>query len=596
MTSIDNALGFGMQAASGEGPQDYATLTMEFNDNKVYGETASSDCPDGDNDFCIKVEKMGLFPPIVSIGGKSLHPTNPSSLPYEKIMSDSGWGGKTILKRNEFIGFKSRTALGKRSSVFGSAQFQADYTPMLQFSETKFTDIDKDALVAFKTPPQAWAVIDDCGEFPCTGPLNVLYSFKESTWTPAAPSALSGGGVNFQLIANNPGLAPYVAGCSSAPQSNAYYCEAKSLGILLFGSLDEDRKDRMVAPVHVVQQGSSINVKLNAMMDHGWDGFYTSQKRSQRFPSIIDATPNSTYDITYTGTPPNSQLFKLDHQDGVGMMLRIAYPAAGSYAVTVNEQLVPMNEWDDALKNFKPVARSKCGENRFLAIKNILEVYITAQCSLKVVPRNAIQAAVRMEWTLQQFYADGGTTRFADRLSASLGIHASTIKVVGVYEGSLVLKYDIVLPDHDKAAAKQLAKKQTGLFATGKLELGAPVLDVVASSGAGKPVKPVVADGIVIAAGYTPVVVTKTATNANWQPGDAVPQPSFAPPKPAVVKRGGGGVAAIIIILLLCAAGIAVSVVYRERIMEEYKKRMGQAGPADRSGAEALPIDDLEKP
>lgn len=121
MTSIDNALGFGMQAASGEGPQDYATLTMEFNDNKVYGETASSDCPDGDNDFCIKVEKMGLFPPIVSIGGKSLHPTNPSSLPYEKIMSDSGWGGKTILKRNEFIGFKSRTALGKRSSVFGSA-------------------------------------------------------------------------------------------------------------------------------------------------------------------------------------------------------------------------------------------------------------------------------------------------------------------------------------------------------------------------------------------------------------------------------------------------------------------------------------------
>lgn len=252
MTSIDNALGFGMQAASGEGPQDYATLAMEFNDNKVYGETASSDCPDGDNDFCIKVEKMGLFPPVVSISGKSLHPTNPSSLPYEKLMSDSGWGGKTILKRNEFNGFKSRTALGKRSSVFGSAEYQADYIPMLQFSETKFTNIDKDALVAFKTPPKAWAVIDDCGEFPCTGPLNVLYSFKKSTWTPAAPSALSGGGVNFQLIANNPGLAPYVAGCSSAPQSNAYYCEAKSLGILLFGSLDEDRKDRMVAPVHVV--------------------------------------------------------------------------------------------------------------------------------------------------------------------------------------------------------------------------------------------------------------------------------------------------------------------------------------------------------
>jgi hypothetical protein len=342
-------------------------------------------------------------------------------------------------------------------------------------------------------------------------------------------------------------------------------------------------------------------------MDHGWDGFYTSQKRSQRFPSIIDVTPDSTYDITYTGTPPNNQLFKLDHLDDVGMMLRIAYPAAGSYAVTIDEQLVPMNEWDDALQNFKPVARSTCGENRFLAIRNILEVYITAQCSLKVVPRNAIQAAVRMEWTLQQFYADGGTTTFAGRLAGSLGIHASTIKVVGVYEGSLVLKYDIVLPGQDKAAVKKLAKKQTGLFATGKVELGAPVLDVAASSGAGKPVKPVVSDGIVTAAGYTPVVITPTATNASWRPGDAVPQArGFAPPKPAVVQpdvqptkpKSGGGVA-IAIILLLCAAGIAVSVVFRERIMKEYRQFRGTGAgsvPADGSGAEPGPIHDLEKP
>ena len=254
-------------------------MTMELNDNKAYGETESPDCPDGANDFCIKVEKMGLYPPAVATAGKSNHPTSPPTLPYDNIMSDSAWGGKTTLKRNEFIGFKARTALGKRSSVFGSAEFQSDYTPMLQFSETKFTDVEKDALVAFKTPPEKWASIDDCGDFPCTGPLNVLYSFKESTWTPAAPSALSGGGVNFQLIADNPGLAPYVAGCSSAPQSKAYYCEAKSLAILLFRSLDGDARDRMVAPVYVAQQGTRINVKLNAMMDHLWDGFYTSQKR-----------------------------------------------------------------------------------------------------------------------------------------------------------------------------------------------------------------------------------------------------------------------------------------------------------------------------
>ena len=40
---------------------------------------------------------------------------------------------------------------------------------------------------------------------------------------------------------------------------------------------------------------------------------------------------------------------------------------------------------------------------------------------------------VRMEWTLDAFYSNGGTTAFIDRVAASLGIHASEIKVVGVY-------------------------------------------------------------------------------------------------------------------------------------------------------------------
>ncbi len=38
-----------------------------------------------------------------------------------------------------------------------------------------------------------------------------------------------------------------------------------------------------------------------------------------------------------------------------------------------------------------------------------------------------------MEWTMSKFYSNGGTTKFADRLSAALGIHASQVKVVSVY-------------------------------------------------------------------------------------------------------------------------------------------------------------------
>jgi len=51
---------------------------------------------------------------------------------------------------------------------------------------------------------------------------------------------------------------------------------------------------------------------------------------------------------------------------------------------------------------------------------------------------------VRLEWTLKEFYADGGTTRFVDRLAASLGINANRIKTVAVYEGSVILDFEII--------------------------------------------------------------------------------------------------------------------------------------------------------
>jgi len=57
-----------------------------------------------------------------------------------------------------------------------------------------------------------------------------------------------------------------------------------------------------------------------------------------------------------------------------------------------------------------------------------------------------------MEWTMNDFFAGGGTTTFMDRVAGALGIHASTIKVVSVYDGSVVLNYDIT-PDTDQSAS-----------------------------------------------------------------------------------------------------------------------------------------------
>ena len=83
---------------------------------------------------------------------------------------------------------------------------------------------------------------------------------------------------------------------------------------------------------------------------------------------------------------------------------------------------------------------------------------------------------VRMEWTMDEFFSSGGTTQFIDRVAGSLGIHASTIKIVSVYEGSLVVNYGVENDNEEELA--ELEEAQTEAFATGGIDLGAPLIDV----------------------------------------------------------------------------------------------------------------------
>ena len=76
---------------------------------------------------------------------------------------------------------------------------------------------------------------------------------------------------------------------------------------------------------------------------------------------------------------------------------------------------------------------------------------------------------------MEEFFNDGGTTSFIDRLTGSLGIHASQVKIVSVYEGSLVVNYEVE-PD-DETTIEELETRQNEAFAAGTIDLGAPVLD-----------------------------------------------------------------------------------------------------------------------
>jgi len=97
---------------------------------------------------------------------------------------------------------------------------------------------------------------------------------------------------------------------------------------------------------------------------------------------------------------------------------------------------------------------------------------------LHITPRNAIQTKVRMEWTLDEFFSGGGTTTFVDRITASLGIHASEVKVVSVYEGSLVVNYEVSVVGDSPAALEVLKAKQDAVLNDPDTDLGGPILEV----------------------------------------------------------------------------------------------------------------------
>ena len=123
---------------------------------------------------------------------------------------------------------------------------------------------------------------------------------------------------------------------------------------------------------------------------------------------------------------------------------------------------------------------------------------------------------------MDAFFKKGGTTAFVDRLAGSLGIHASTIKMVSVYQGSLVVNYAITTDDGDKEALKKIQQTQNALFATNALDLGAPILDVkttmvvnspsVSQSPDERP-QSIVTNGVVTAPGFQPIVITQVQSN-----------------------------------------------------------------------------------
>jgi len=60
--------------------------------------------------------------------------------------------------------------------IFELNKDSPDFIPAQMAEDIEFTDVEDGTLAYFFTPPQGWANIADCGDFPCTGPLNTIIS------------------------------------------------------------------------------------------------------------------------------------------------------------------------------------------------------------------------------------------------------------------------------------------------------------------------------------------------------------------------------------------------------------------------------------
>jgi len=166
-------------------------------------------------------------------------------------------------------------------------------------------------------------------------------------------------------------------------------------------------------------------------------------------------------------------------------VVSIYYPNAGAYKIyDANKRVVEATGWDHAAQTWGEVTGQKgCGENRYEGVINRLQFWMEPDCRLYILPRDAVMLGIRLEFTLEEFFAQGGVVTFADRMAAVLGIHAADIKVVSVYEGSTIVDFFVEQAENldDALDLEQVQETFAEVVSTMDTFMGSPILNAVAS-------------------------------------------------------------------------------------------------------------------
>jgi hypothetical protein len=161
--------------------------------------------------------------------GKSHHIGELSPLPPHKIKSIQSWWTKVVMNRVSFYNFKATTRMGMDFRAFQMNPYASDNIPMQEFYDTTFHNCEESAMAYFMEPPQKWAIIKDCGAWPCSAPKNTMFIFRRTKFVGPRPSF---GAEDFQMIPDTPNFSEHIPGCRKQAKMNLWTCENEDLGIL----------------------------------------------------------------------------------------------------------------------------------------------------------------------------------------------------------------------------------------------------------------------------------------------------------------------------------------------------------------------------
>ena len=202
---------------------------------------------------------------------------------------------------------------------------------------------------------------------------------------------------------------------------------------------------RITWPINITIEKEGADVLK--ITDRSWWTVFSNdvfQKRYNRFAVVLLA--NHTYNFTFSSEPPKDMRFQIQKSDKYRYYeeewaaVKIYYPVKNSIRVRVKGRTVDPLVVNNS--NTESSLSKICGGNKFYYNDQIIEFMVNGDrtCFPRVTLTNSIYLHTKFNMDLKTFYEMDGVTKFIDRICALLKIQDySRVKIVGVYEGSVVV-------------------------------------------------------------------------------------------------------------------------------------------------------------